>query len=270
MKFIHVTDSHLVPRGQRLHGLDPVANLEDCVASIAREHGDAAFCVITGDLADAGEPGAYAALREILPALPMPVHLIPGNHDAREALVTAFPTLPRDEHGFVQGVFRHEGATFLLLDTLEPAAGSGGAYCERRTRWLAARLAEAGTGPAYVLMHHPPFAIGLPGLDAIALLDPEPFARTVAAAGNVRHIFFGHAHRPVSGQWRGIGFSTGYGTSHQTRLDFHGRGRLAYTAEPPGYAVVLLDEERVVVHTCLFQQDVRDIRDPDRGAGQTG
>lgn len=263
MKFIHLTDTHLVARGERLHGLDPVERLEACVASIVEHHDDAEFCMLTGDIADAGDPRAYAAAREALAGLPMRVHLIPGNHDDRNAFVTAFPDTARDAHGFVQHAFRHGTSYFLLLDTLEPAAGSAGAYCERRIEWLAERLAEAGGAPVYLFMHHPPFEIGVPTLDAIALTEPQPFADLLNESGNVRHIFFGHAHRPISGQWRGISFSTLYGTNHQTRLDLVSREYLAYTGEPPAYCVVLVDIDKVIVHTHHFLEDDRDIRDSD-------
>ncbi len=260
MKFIHLTDTHLVARRQKLHGLDPCERLEACTASIVEHHHDAEFLILTGDVADAGDPRAYAAARELLERLPMPVHLIPGNHDDRAMLLDAFPDAPRDEHGFVQHAFRNDAGHFVLIDTLEPARGSGGDYCERRRQWLADRLAEAEDSPVYLFMHHPPFAIGVPTLDRIALANPDTFARIVVEAGNVRHVFFGHAHRPISGQWRGIPFSTLYGTNHQTRLDLESTDVLAYTAEPPAYGVALIEDDRVVVHTCYYLEDDRDIR----------
>ena len=269
MKLIHLTDTHLVPSGRRLHGLDPKERLATCVAHVAAHHADAELCIHTGDVADAGHPDAYEAVREVLAELPMPVHLVPGNHDDRDAFVAAFPGAPRDEHGFVQQAIRLEIGHVLLLDTLEPARGHGGDYCPRRLGWLEARLEEAGDGPVYVFMHHPPFDIGIPALDEIALADPRPFEDAVTSTGNVRHIFFGHAHRPISGQWRGIAFSTLYGTSHQTRLDFRSPQPLAYTAEPPAYGIVLIDDASVVVHTCYFLEDDADVRDEASLAGFT-
>ena len=53
--------------------------------------------VITGDLAEHGHPGAYAHLRDLLEAVPVPVHLVAGNHDDRAAMLDVFAgtTLPR-------------------------------------------------------------------------------------------------------------------------------------------------------------------------------
>ena len=61
MKFIHLTDTHLVAPGRELHGLDPARRLETCAARIAARHADAAFCVLTGDFAEALKIAVQAA-----------------------------------------------------------------------------------------------------------------------------------------------------------------------------------------------------------------
>jgi 3',5'-cyclic-AMP phosphodiesterase len=261
MKFIHLTDPHLMAPGVKLHGLDPGARLAACVRSIAEHHADAAFCVVTGDISDRGEAAAYALASEVLAALPMPVHVIPGNHDERAAFVHAFADAAVDENGFVQNAIVNPAGHFLLLDTVSPQHGSSGGYCKPRRDWLAARLQEAGDRPVYLFMHHPPFDVALPDLDAIGMVEHEKFAALVARAGNVRHLFFGHVHRPISGLWRGIGFSTLYGTNHQVRLDFHGCGRLAFTSEPPAYSVVLIEPDLILVHTHHYETDQSNIRE---------
>ena len=55
MKFIHLTDLHLVKPGDRLFNLDPLERLDRCLGDIQTLHEDAAFCVISGDLADKGD-----------------------------------------------------------------------------------------------------------------------------------------------------------------------------------------------------------------------
>lgn len=59
MKFIHFTDLHLVPRGEKLWGFDPVARFEACLSDLAKFHADAEFCVISGDLTDRGDIASY-------------------------------------------------------------------------------------------------------------------------------------------------------------------------------------------------------------------
>lgn len=246
MKLIHVTDTHLVAPGKRLFGLDPQARLAACVDDIVANHADAALCVITGDLAHRGELAAYEALARELARLPMPVHALVGNHDARAPFRAAFPAAARDDNGFVQGVARRDEGDFIFLDTLDEGV-HGGRLCDARLAWLAARLDEAGRRPVYLFMHHPPFAIGMDWLDEIALREPERFARMLEGR-DVRHLFYGHVHRPVCGSWRGIPMSTMRGTNHQVPFDLGPRLETLPSHEPPAYGVVLIEPDQVVVH----------------------
>ena len=59
MKIIQITDIHLVERGHRLHGLDPIQRFETCIADINAKNADADLCVVTGDLTHNGTIGAY-------------------------------------------------------------------------------------------------------------------------------------------------------------------------------------------------------------------
>ena len=94
----------------------------------------------------------------------MPVYLIPGNHDEREALADAFSDhdyLPRDRE-FLHYVLEQYPVRLIGLDTLVPGKGSG-LMCEERLTWLAARLEVAPARPTVVFMHHPPFVTGIQG-----------------------------------------------------------------------------------------------------------
>lgn len=254
LKLIHITDTHLVGAGSTLYGLDPRERLLRCVDSVLAAHSDAAMCVVTGDLAHVGDPDAYRQLDEQLARLPMPVHPLIGNHDDRPRFRARFPAVPVDENGFVQyeeAVGPYRG---LFLDTHEPGV-SHGVFCERRARWLAARLA-ADDAPVLLFMHHPPFAVGIPAMDRISLRDADPFWRALAPhAARVGHLFFGHVHRPISGSWRAIPFSTIRGTNHQVALRLDETERVPGCHEPPQYAVVLLDREQVTVHAHDYLDD---------------
>ncbi len=254
MKLIQVSDLHFVPPGRRLLGLDPRARLEAAIADINTAQGDAELCLFTGDLVDNGAPEAYAALAEALAGLNLPYRLLIGNHDDRDNFRRAFPEAPRDEHGFVQSVVRATAGDLILLDTHEPGE-RGGRFCAERQAWLEARLAEAGARPVYIFMHHPPLDIGIPSLDLIRLAEPAGFARVVAEAGSVKHIFFGHVHRPVSGSWRGIPFSALRATVPPVALDWETEYPVPYSLEPPNYAVILIEDERVLVHLHDYLDD---------------
>lgn len=82
------------------------------------------------------------------------------------------------------------------------------------------------------------------------MLDPAHFLSALEGhESRVRHLFFGHIHRPISGSWRGISFSTLRGTNHQVALDLKTTRLIRGSHEPPQYGVVFMDQERVVVHT---------------------
>jgi 3',5'-cyclic AMP phosphodiesterase CpdA len=147
----------------------------------------------------------------------------------------------------------------LVLDTVEPGS-HGGSFCPRRCAWLGDQLAAAGDKAVYLFMHHPPFPIGLPSLDRMRLDDPGPFVAAIethANITNIRHIFFGHVHRPLSGSWRGIAFSALPSTAHQVALDFQTVSPVPKTREPPAYGVILLGPEQTLVHVNAFLDESR-------------
>lgn len=250
MKFIHLTDPHLVPRGRRLWGLDPLERLDRCLADIAAHHGDAQFCVITGDLTDKGDEDSYRLLKERLDGFPLPSHLLIGNHDDRVAFTNVFGASHCDAGGFVQRSIRAGNWQLFALDTVKEGNTSAGTYCATRRRWLEREIAAAQGRPLLLFMHHPPFDIGHPLMDLIKLDEPERFHEIVGNA-DVRHLFFGHGHRPVSGQWRRIPFSAVPSLNHQLPL-VAAAVPTVYSDEPAMYAVVLIEDDRIVVHMDAF------------------
>jgi 3',5'-cyclic AMP phosphodiesterase CpdA len=250
MKFIHISDLHLVAPGEKLWGFDPLARLDACLADIVAFHGDASFCAISGDLTERGEIIAFEALKDRLSRFPIPTYLALGNHDNRDNFLRVFGDSPRDEAGFVQVAAEHGGISVLSLDTLKGPPSSAGLYGEDRRKWLRARLDDAKGKPVVIFMHHAPFDIGHELMDLIKLEDGEGFHKLLSGH-NIKHIFFGHAHRPTSGQWRGIPFSAVPSLAHQLPLS---RTSVAtvYSDEPAMYAVVLIEPDRTVVHFDAF------------------
>ncbi len=249
MKLIQVTDLHLVEPGLTNFGIDPLARLEAVIASINALHADADLVIFSGDLANDCELAAYQALAERLEHLIPDWRLMTGNHDDRAHMRSVFGTrIPEGE--FIQHVIDLPQGRVLLLDTLS-AGEVPGTYCTERLAWLSALLADVDA--AYVFMHHPPMDVGIESLDAVRLRDPDAEALHAALArhGNVRHIFAGHVHRIMSGVWRGLPFAIQRSTSHQTALKFTGAHEVSF--EKPTYAVILADEQSVVVHPFEFE-----------------
>lgn len=253
MKLIHITDTHLVQPDERLYGLDPAARLASAVTDINKHQSDAELVVVTGDLTHWGEAEAYATFREVMAKLTVPYRVLVGNHDRRAACLQALDNAPRDADGFVQGFLDTPQGRLIFLDTLDETSHAG-QLCARRLAWLEATLASAPADlPFFIFMHHPPFEVGVHDMDRIALAEREPFYAVAAPyMARIRHLFFGHVHRPISGSWHRVPFSTLRGTSHQVWFDLSPDCAHLASHEPPAYAVVLVRPDTMVVHTHDF------------------
>ncbi|WP_128253719.1 phosphodiesterase [Falsirhodobacter deserti] len=251
MKFIHLTDTHVIGGGRRLFGADPARRLSLAVESINRDHSDAAFTVITGDLTHWGDAEAYGAFTRAIAALTTPLVLMVGNHDDTASFAAAFPDQLRDENGFVQSTCQTEAGLCLFLDTRVQGTHAGG-YCDERLEWLERQLA-ASEGPVLLFMHHPPIDTGIRSMDAIRMLDAEAFYTVIAPHKHrIRHLFFGHVHRAIFGNWRGISFSCMRGLNHQVAFDLGETGTIPGDLAEPAYGVVLADADQITVHMHEF------------------
>jgi 3',5'-cyclic AMP phosphodiesterase CpdA len=254
MKFIHLTDPHFVPKGDTLYGRDPSVTLAAAIADINHHHHDADAVVITGDLTHLGQEAAFAHLAETLAPLAPPLKLLIGNHDHRPSFAQFFPDQVFDKNGFAQSTLQTPAGVFIFLDTVLEGTHAGH-YCAARCAWLAETLDAVGDQDAYVFMHHPPFNVGVAAMDAIGLHQKQAFQDVILPRQHkIRHLFFGHLHRPVAGSWLDIPFSTLRGTNHQVWYDID-NPVLQGSFEPPAYCVVNINAETVIVHYHDFLDD---------------
>ena len=103
-------------------------------------------------------------------------------------------------------------------------------------------------------IHYPPCAVGMAAMDRIALRDTQPLRQALLPhRDRIRHLFFGHLHRPVAGSWLGIPMSTVRGTNHQVALQLGNAPYALGNHGEPQYAVVLADDESTIVHLHDFE-----------------
>jgi 3',5'-cyclic AMP phosphodiesterase CpdA len=247
MKFVVLSDLHLGPPGSAVNGLDPAARLAAAVQVINRDHANADFVAIAGDLADQGEVAAYEVLRTSLAPLTVPCHITLGNHDRPEAYLSVFGTEHSDPQARVSKVIDLDGYRVILLDTTTPGT-HGGALCEGRRDWLASQLDEAAGRPVIVVMHHHANVLSLP-VDEIPLADGEGFARLLRRHSDVRMVISGHVHLATSGVWHGIPMTTLAGSHYSVNSHLPGMAGEQLRLEGPAQmAVVLADGDGVTVH----------------------
>lgn len=237
---LQLSDLHIREPGRLAYGrIDTAPYLREAVASIGRLPQRPDAVVITGDLTDFGRAAEYDHLRELLaPLAPLPIYLLPGNHDERQQLRASFP-----EHawlgteGFVQYSVPVGAMQLIALDTVVPGA-SGGSLCAERLDWLAAQLDAHRDRPVVIAMHHPPFRTLIGHMDEIGLLQgAEALEALVARHPNVERVICGHLHRSIQVRFGGSVALTVPSPAHQVCLDLAPDAPSAWTLEPPGYAV---------------------------------
>lgn len=242
MKIIQITDTHLVPSGQVVNGVDPEAQLRAAIDDIIEKHANADLAVITGDLCNDGDPAAYALLKDILAPLPFQVRLLLGNHDARPEFVEAFPEQPRDRNGYIQSAIDTPHGRLLFLDSHERGV-IGGIYGEDRLEWLEEALAEAGDLPVTIFIHHPPMDCGLAHFANIGLHDEgRLLKRLTEHKPGIRQVVFGHIHVPLAGTTaEGLAFSSGQACAHRFITDTDAPAP-NWTGGHPCYRIIHLDD----------------------------
>ncbi|MDM9625407.1 phosphodiesterase [Rhizobium sp. S152] len=243
MKIIQLTDTHLMPSGIVVNGVDPEKQLRAAAADILAKHADADLLVITGDLCNYGDPEAYEILRDVLAPMPFPVRLMLGNHDDRPNFVAVFADHPRDENGYVQSFIDTAFGRLLFLDSHEGGV-IGGIYGEDRLAFLDAALDGAGDLPVTVFIHHPPMDCGIAHFNNIGMHDDGAIMKRLAAhPAGVRHIVFGHIHVPLAGtSAEGIAFSSGQACSHRFITDLDDPAPM-WTGGNPCYRIIHLDAQ---------------------------
>ncbi|WP_326543199.1 phosphodiesterase [Pseudorhodoferax sp.] len=256
MLIAQLSDLHIRADGRPAYGIvDTAGMLAACVVQLQRLDPQPDAVLVTGDLADHGRPADYALLRELLAPLAMPLFLLPGNHDEREALRAAFPG-PRFDHlsqesGFVQYAVDLGPLRLLALDTVVPQQGHG-VLCAQRLDWLERRLAE-DPRPAIVAMHHPPFATGIAHMDAIGLLQGAAELDAILRSHpQVERVLCGHLHRAIQARFGGTLASTCPSPAHQIALDLRAGAPDCFTLEPPGYQLHAWRGGRLVTHTVVL------------------
>ncbi|MCQ1947700.1 MULTISPECIES: phosphodiesterase [unclassified Arthrobacter] len=242
---LHLSDTHLLGGDNRLYGaVDSHAKLRALFARLEDSGQRPEALIFTGDLADRGEAGAYAKLREIvLPAAErMGARVIwaMGNHDNR----AAFRQVLLDEApemSPVDQVHHLGGLRIITLDTTVPDHHHG-ELSDGQLAWLRRELQTAAPEGTILAMHHPPVP-SVQDLSVLVELRQQHRLAGVLAGSDVRAIIAGHLHYSTFGTFAGIPVSVASATCYTQDLTTPGtRGQDA----GQGYNMVHLYEDSVV------------------------
>lgn len=213
---IHVSDPHYLAGGAKLGGrYDVESNFARTLSAIMAVHPNPAAIVVTGDLADLGEPDAYRRLRStvepVAESLGTTVIWVAGNHDERPALRAGLLDLEPTEEP-VTGVWNLDGLRLIALDTSVPGWHHGD-IDDEQLAWLAEVLREPAPHGTLLAMHHPPLPSHVPLFDILELRHQDELARVIGGT-DVRGILAGHLHYSAHGTFAGIPVSVASATCY--------------------------------------------------------
>lgn len=249
-EFVHLTDTHMsLPASSHAEHVDfglykegsLPSEIAEFLATLPQRAPAAQAVFITGDLVDHGLAEEFAAYTEALAASPLPVHVIPGNHDHMNG-----------RHGSVvsrNGYLTNDGDPELYERFLGPRWYSFdvpglhvvamdwhthelGLDHEMQNAWLAADLATIEAGSPWILLFH-----DQPGS---SLLEYAPWLPIAA--------FSGHWHTSRVVEVDGT-LHVNSPTTFFASLDY----------SPPGYRRVTWDGKRITMRT----ETVRIVPDPE-------
>lgn len=252
MWIAQISDMHITREGEGTgYSGDTGPALARCLRHISAMEPVPAAIIASGDLANEGTAEEYARLRSLLDALPMPVYVIPGNHDCRDTLRAAFidhEYVP--DSGSLCYAVTCGGLRLIALDTLVEGE-EGGRLDAAQLDWLSQTLARCAGLPTIVVMHHPPVRTGIPSMDAIALdsRSASSFGDIVERSPHIVRIVCGHVHRGAHALWRGAAVSICPSTAFQTSLAFAAAPFAADDSQPSAYFGHYWNGSELVTHT---------------------
>ncbi len=231
----HMSDLHVGGRPES------VARAERVLAHVVAIAPD--VLLVTGDIADHGTDGEYAAARDLLSAWSGPMLVGTGNHDVRQPF--ARHLLGSERSGPLDQSLDVGAHRFLMLDSLVPAVdGVRQDHGLLAPETLARLDDELAASPAltFVALHHPPTIVGIERADAIRLRNGDELERVLARHPHVAAVLVGHHHTMCATTFAGRPCLVGGGVVSGVTLDQEPLDHLWLDA-PPSLAVHLVADD---------------------------
>ena len=239
-RILQLSDPHaFADPDARLFGIPTRELLQEVLTHMQESGMCPDHVVVTGDHTHDQLPETYAAVRELLEPVLDRLWPLPGNHDDRAALRSAFADrIPGDGADRINFAFGAGGWLCLGLDTHVPGA-VGGRIGADQVDWIRGQLDDGRPRAAVLFVHHPPVELGLAWLDRIGVEDAHLLQDLLAEDLRIRLVCCGHVHHESSTYVA----TAEVVTVPSTGLQFSPVSDVAaFVTAPPGYRIIELDE----------------------------
>lgn len=210
-----LSDTHLVGHGLVHGSVDPYRQLATALEELEGSAMAPDALLLSGDLADAGDPVAYERLRELVDPvaqrLDAAVLYMPGNHDDRQAFRRVL--LDGQGEGPLDQVLWLGGLRLVALDSCVPGRHHG-ELDPAQLSCLAETLATPAPEGTVLAVHHQPIRSPVKIADLLCLRRPQQLAEVIAGT-DVLLLVCGHTHHPGSGSLGGVPVWVSTSTAYQ-------------------------------------------------------
>jgi 3',5'-cyclic-AMP phosphodiesterase len=255
LTFIHISDTHISqhedyrPHWVRPDTPPPNPAARALVTQINALPFEPAFVLHTGDVTADPDPLAYEMAASILGGIRWPVLYVPGNHDNPVLLQQIVmgrerPRVPMEEQIYIDG---------MEIITLESTQGATHAPTLSDAQLAQLRALGTGPRPRILALHHPLLPVGIPYLDDRMRVQNGVEAHSLLQRAGVRAVFSGHIHQRVTAYHDGIVYATAPSTYYPLAA-YPGLVDETQTNEPPGFNLVIVDEDRVFVRSHVLER----------------
>ncbi|MDP9027836.1 MAG: phosphodiesterase [Actinomycetota bacterium] len=212
----HVSDTHYLGGKRPLYGtVDTDRTLARALEQLERSGTNPSAIVITGDLADLGEPEAYERLKgefePVAARMGSTIIWVMGNHDERAPFASIlFGEEPNDVPQ--DRVYDIDGLRIIALDSSVPGYHHG-ELTDAQLSWLEGVLSVPAAHGTVLALHHPPIPTPIEIMAIIELQDQQKFADVIRGT-DVRGILAGHLHYSTFGSFAGVPVSVASATCY--------------------------------------------------------
>lgn len=213
----HLSDTHYLGGKRPLYGaVDTDRTLTRALEQLERSGTEPAAIVITGDLADLGEPDAYVRLRDelepVADRMGSKIIWVMGNHDERGPFSSILLGGDADDVAPQDRIYDIDGLRIVALDSSVPGYHHG-ELTDEQLSWLEEVLAVPAAHGTLLALHHPPLPSPIEIMAIIELQQQQKLADVIRGT-DVRGILAGHLHYSTHGTFAGVPVSVASATCY--------------------------------------------------------